>query len=126
MAGLNGDERGRIDRLARWVGLLKAETTDSLSIEMIEVLLLVAREPGLSVIEVAERMGNARATASRQLLDLSIKRRSQVAENGRTDGFGLIEQMTDPADLRLKRYRLSPKGERIAHAFTKLMGEGWR
>ena len=71
-----------------------------LSFSQLKTLLLLAEHPEtLSVKDVAERLGISLPTASRAV-DSLVRRR-------------LAERAEDPVDRRMKRVRLSRKGERL-------------
>src|SRR3954447_7629262 len=103
MPGLSEEETVYVDRLERWLGKVQNETAGSISLEMLRALLVVAKHPGITGVKAADFLGISRGTASRQLLDLGVKRRTQTAgKTGTGDGFKLIEPFIDHADLRLK------------------------
>lgn len=125
MPGLSTEEGVYVDRLERWLGKVQEQTAGSLSLEMLRALLVVAKQPGVTVVQVADFLGTSRGTASRQLLDLGVKRRTQVdGETGTGEGFKLVEPFIDPTDLRLKRYRCTPKGYTLARQLAQTMSRG--
>jgi DNA-binding MarR family transcriptional regulator len=67
----------------------------------VEALLLVAKHPGLSQVQIAEKLGTTTATASRTLANTLMIR------------FGLIRQAEDTANRTVKRIHLTAKGERF-------------
>lgn len=74
---------------------------------MVGILLHVAANPLQSVTDIGKSMGQPSSTTSRQLLDLGLKDRNL------RDGFGLVEPVADPIDMRIKRYRLTEKGRGV-------------
>lgn len=62
-----------------------------------DALLTIARSPGITVGEVAERLNLAKNTVSTHV--------------GQLDRAGLVERSTDEADARLSRLTLTPDAE---------------
>ena len=120
---LSKEEIAAVDRAQRWLGEVQKATTDALWMGTVRTLLMVAVNPGITPNELANRMGKTRGLASRQLLDLGIKRRQQTGgkEDGDPNGFGLVEPFPDLSDLRLRRYRCTPKGYGLARRLARLM-----
>lgn len=108
----------RIDRLSRCLAVLEEATRryqeeggnhlpSRITLDMVGILLHVAANPLQSVTDIGKSMGQPSSTTSRQLLDLGLKDRNL------RDGFGLVEPVADPIDMRIKRYRLTEKGRGI-------------
>lgn len=72
--------------------------------------LLIAQEPGISIMELSTRMGMAQSTASRNVAVLS------EYQKGTKKGHGLVVSKEDPLERRRKLVTLSPKGRRVAES----------
>lgn len=86
---------------------------DGLNANAIALMLEIAAEPGLSLLELSQRTGIPRSTISRLVLDLSGHAR------GRQQALEFIQARTSVHDLRRKEYRLTPLGDEIVRAFIR-------
>jgi DNA-binding MarR family transcriptional regulator len=80
------------------------------------IFLYVASKPGVQVRELEDLTGMTNSATSRHVLVLT--ERGDVARN--QPGLGLVDQFPDMDDLRIKRLRLTPKGEALADAIEKI------
>ena len=94
-------------RLRRVLRPVADATSITASAATLEVLMAVASNEDTPVLEIARKLEAPATTVSRQLLDLWIKARD------RYPGFGLVEPVADPLDMRIKRYRLTIKGKAL-------------
>jgi DNA-binding MarR family transcriptional regulator len=69
--------------------------------------LTIARNPGLSIRELSERLGIAQSSASRNVAALS------AWHSFRKPGHGLVEANEDPRERRRKIVSLTAKGEAL-------------
>lgn len=103
------------EEISRFISIIRSNLGDQTSLKTLQTLFEVARRPGQSVNEIAERVEIGQSTVSGQLLDLGRRGRDL------TPGAQLVEVWEDPTDLRRREYRLTEKGEalmdRIADAF---------
>lgn len=105
-------------RLAAIVDALQEVTHNHTTLLTLRTFLAVGIQEGQGVTEIAERLGAANATISRQLLDLGIRNRKLE------DGFGLVEPHVDRSDLRKRAYYLTGKGrEAMTYVVRQLMSD---
>lgn len=74
------------------------------------LLLLIAREPGTNLKNLARLTGLGKSAVSRNMALLS-----------QNHGRGLIDYREDPTDRRNKMVFLTPEGERIVRTLTHFM-----
>ncbi|WP_375272841.1 MarR family winged helix-turn-helix transcriptional regulator [Sphingomonas sp.] len=94
-----------LKKLDRIFSTIRSSIGESISLQVAHTFVLVCRNEGLGVVELAERAGASKGTMSRHLLDLSERLR-----NGQ-DGYGLLQRTQDPSSLRSIIYTLTPKGK---------------
>jgi len=105
-------------RLATIVDALQEVTHNHTTLLTLRTFLAVGIQEGQGVTEIAERLGAANATISRQLLDLGIRNRKLE------DGFGLVEPRVDRSDLRKRSYYLTDKGrDAMNYVVRQLMSD---
>jgi len=81
----------------------EALTAHELSVAQFASLMILDREPGLSVADVARKVGSARQSANEMLAGL--------------ERAGLIERRPHPTDRRVQQFQLTDAGrERLAAA----------
>lgn len=78
-----------------------------------QVLLVIARRPGLTMQELAQDTGLSQASCSRNVMALSKWHRLNKA------GYDLVESLDDPRERRRKVMYLTPKGRRAVLAAVK-------
>lgn len=76
-------------------------------------LLFIGANPQSSPKEVGIALGQPSSTVSRQLRDLG------EGDHVTKDGFGLIEDVPDALDARMKRYRLTITGRALLNAMLQ-------
>lgn len=86
-------------------------------IQYVVSFLEIARHEGLSVSDLASRMGMAQSSASRQLAALS-KFRARLQP-----GHDLVAAHEDPMERRKKIIMLTPKGKVLLMQINDLMEE---
>ena len=87
-----------------------------ITVQRLLVLLHVAAHEGSSQQQLAETMGGISATAlSRNLADLS------ALTSRKSAGPGLIEQRSDPDNLRRKQIYLTEKGHRVLRRWQRFL-----
>ncbi|MFC3214603.1 helix-turn-helix domain-containing protein [Novosphingobium panipatense] len=85
--------------------------------QVVEAFLKVAQNEGVTLTELADKLGTNVSTASRQLLDLGERNRK------REPGYQLVTREPDPMNLRTNRYSLTPKGRLLAQEVVSIMKE---
>lgn len=84
-------------------------------LQQIHCLLIIAKEPeGMSLTDIAQKVGIGLATASRYISALGKQNRHHK------EGLLLVESFEDPMERRKKIIRLTSKGRA---AINKLIGE---
>ena len=78
--------------------------------------LLVALNEGQGVQDYAERAGVAQTVMTRHLLDIGQMNRR------REPGYGLVQQRSDPMDLRKHQTYLTPAGRALLHRLIRSIG----
>ena len=98
-------------KFIRGISRIEAE----MPLQQLHCLLVIAQaEEGLSLTEIAQKVGIGLATASRYVAALGKQNRH------REEGLLLVESFEDPMERRKKIIRLTTKGKA---ALNKLMGE---
>jgi DNA-binding MarR family transcriptional regulator len=87
----------------------------SMPLQVARTFLLVAQDEGKMVTEYQKIAGVSQASMSRHLLDLGRFTRSKQP------GMGLVVAEVDPNDLRVRRYRLTPKGRHLKSKIQRLL-----
>lgn len=116
--GLSSDQRVRIMRLSNALQPVR----DQLYLAHMTSLLAVAAEPGLSVNELADRVGIPQPSASRFVSILLG--RYQGPESA--PPIPLITQTVSPDDPRRRALYLSQHGEEIIQAILESVEKGRR
>lgn len=83
-----------------------------------QTFIAVAMQPGITMKELSEKVGISQASCSRNVSALSRTHRLNKP------GMDLIVAAEDPMERRRKIVKLTPKGQRLAEALTKLINEG--
>jgi DNA-binding MarR family transcriptional regulator len=81
--------------------------------QYVRTFMLVCMEPGLSVMEYANRAGVSQTVMSRHLLDIGERNRHMEP------GFGLVTKRQDPMNLRRWEVLLTEKGRQVAHKMMR-------
>jgi DNA-binding MarR family transcriptional regulator len=91
---------------------------DSMPVQTLAVFLEVAKNPQISVTELATKCGLAQSSASRNVAALSdwhwLKK----------PGLGLVITDLDPMDMRKKFVKLTPKGQKLVDNIVTVMKVG--
>jgi DNA-binding MarR family transcriptional regulator len=93
---------------------IRSGISESVPVQLFHTLILVARNEGKGVVELADMAGASKATMSRHLLDLSDKLR-----NG-DEGYGLLARTQDPKNLRQVFYSVTPKGKLLLNTLADI------
>lgn len=81
------------------------------------LFLYVAAKPDMQIRELEQLSGMTNSATSRHILVLT--ERGDVARG--QPGLGLVEHVTDPFDLRIKRVRLTAAGKQLADNIVKIL-----
>jgi DNA-binding MarR family transcriptional regulator len=99
----------------RFCSAVRSGIAETVPVQLVHTLYLVADNEGKGVVELAELAGATKATMSRHLLDLSDKLR-----NG-DEGYGLLQRTQDPKNLRSVAYTLTPKGKLLLNTLAEIL-----
>jgi DNA-binding MarR family transcriptional regulator len=91
---------------------------DALPVQTLAVFLEIARNDGISINELCDKVGLASSSASRNVAALSDWHWLNKP------GLGLVETLPDPKDLRRKTVRLTAKGRQLKEQMAAMIGEG--
>jgi DNA-binding MarR family transcriptional regulator len=89
------------------------DVDENITVGAVIAFLTVAEWENRSLREYSEILGVPQSTMSRQLLDIGIMRRD------RSPGMGLIDQRSDPDDLRKNTYCLTPRGKTLLKSLQR-------
>jgi DNA-binding MarR family transcriptional regulator len=92
-----------------------AQIRHDMPMQYVKSFMLVCMEPGLSVIDYANRAGVSQTVMSRHLLDIGDRNRYMGP------GFGLITKRQDPMNLRRQEVHLTEKGKQVAHKMVRAL-----
>ena len=112
-----GAYREEIHRLMAVIEIARAEDP-VMPIQMLQTLLAVARQPGITMQELGEILGTSQASCSRN-----------VAALGKWHKFGepgldLVDAIEDPVERRRKIIFLTPKGRvRVQEVLSAMIGQ---
>lgn len=95
----------------------KVDPSDSLSASTILMLLYVMQYPDSTIKKLEQVSELKRSAASRHILILTDR---GDRARGRP-GLGLVTTYEDAQDSRVKRVKLTPKGEQLARDIAKIM-----
>jgi DNA-binding MarR family transcriptional regulator len=87
----------------------------TMPIQVAKTFLTIALFPGRSLRAYQDILGVNEATLSRHCLDLGARNRQKEP------GYGLIDQRSNPTDLRQNVYTLTPKGKALIHTIAKAL-----
>ena len=102
------------DRLMRAMEVFR-ELDPDMPIQYALSFLTLARNPGLSIRDLSERLGIAQSSASRNVAALS------EWHSFRKPGHDLIQAKEDPRERRRKIVTLTRKGEALLHRLEAVM-----
>lgn len=86
--------------------------------QMLRAFIEVARNPGISVYDIAHRTNSSGAAVSRNVTKLG-------PGGPRGVGLELVHRYEDPADRRHKRVQLTDKGQRFFTELASILDEGY-
>jgi DNA-binding MarR family transcriptional regulator len=102
----NDDEKKEIKRLIGVIDIFRT-LRQTMPLQYVMTLLMVAYDEGRSVIEYAHKAGVPPSVMSRHLLDIGARNRHFE------EGFGLVDFRPDPMNLRKHNYYLTDKGRAV-------------
>ncbi len=91
---------------------------DALPVQTLAVFLEIAKNEGITINELCDRVGLASSSASRNVAALSGQHWLKKP------GLGLVETQTDPQDLRRKTIRLTAKGRQLKDQIIAVLNGG--
>lgn len=91
------------------------EIDPEMGIQTYSILLQIALEEGIGVMELTKRLDMSGASASRNVLLLSKKRTST------RDGYDLVQTDYDPQERRRKMCSLTAKGRKVLKHLAELI-----
>lgn len=95
----------------------RLDPSDSLSASTVLMLLYVMQYPDSTVKKLEQVTGLSRSSASRHVLVLTER-----GDRARSrPGLGLVTTYEDAVDARVKRVKLTPKGQKLASDIAKIM-----
>jgi DNA-binding MarR family transcriptional regulator len=110
------DSDKQLQSLDRALRFARARLSPDITAQRLLILLNVYFNEGLSQRDLLEMLDSTSITAlSRNLADLSTLTTRKVA------GPGLLELMSDPMNLRIKRVHLTSKGRKFVGRLTEAM-----
>jgi DNA-binding MarR family transcriptional regulator len=81
-------------------------------------LLMIARTPGISQVEIADTLDISKSTVSRTVTALSDYKNQRSSKGG----YGFVVQRVDPANRRYRQLFLTPEGQHAVHNFLTAAG----
>jgi DNA-binding MarR family transcriptional regulator len=104
-----------VKKLERALRQVRAAIDPLVPTQVVQAFLAVATNEGKTLSELSEILGTNLSTASRQLLDLGDRNRKME------QGYMLIDRKSDPMNLRINRYTLTPKGKLLFKELATIM-----
>jgi DNA-binding MarR family transcriptional regulator len=112
----NEDRRRKgLKRFERAMRQVRTSIDPLVPTQLVQAFLTVALEEGMTLTDIAEKLGTNLSTASRQLLDLGERNRKMEP------GYMLVNRVVDPNNLRVNRYTLTPKGKLLVDELVDIM-----
>lgn len=105
-----------LERLSYALEPLEMQDNRQITISYLRLILMVARNPGITVSQLAQNRGAYQATTSRALLELGQKSR------GAGPALGLIGSDVDYSDIRYRHYYLTAKGRELVVLLLERLG----
>lgn len=89
--------------------------------QIMATLLVIAKNPGASVTDVADRTGQTLTSAARNVKILAEMKGWDADTNRPEPGLGLVEIEINPANQRQRLVRLTNKGQRFMRTLEELV-----
>lgn len=112
-----GNEPSFMKVLLAVESIARLDPSEALSASTVIVLLYVMQYPQQSLKQLEKLTGLTKSSVSRHVLTLTARGDRARARAG----LGLVDTYEDVQDARVKRVKLTPKGERLAADIRKLM-----
>jgi DNA-binding MarR family transcriptional regulator len=113
--GLLEHLRGYEERLA-----LQHGKRGTVPLQLFSTLILVAQKPGITMAEIAARLGIAQSTVSRNIAALGPLHRLKK------EGLGFVDAVEQPLDRRQKVCYLTPKGRSEVNVLVQYIDPEFR
>lgn len=104
-------ETGGLNKVSAVIRLLRSLNSE-MQLQQVDVLMIVAQNPGVTVNDIQKKAGLSQSAASRNILALSEWRKAGEP------GFNLVESVRDPREPRRSLVFLKPAGKAF---ITKLV-----
>ena len=98
--------------LEKFVSRIRQEDA-TIQIQVVATLLEVADNEGMSVTDIARKVGSALSSTSRNLAALSDRHWQKTKSGQPKPGLGLVELRIDPMNSRSKQVFLTSKGKQL-------------
>lgn len=108
-----------LDDLQQFVLILRSQSNDTVEMDLpkLDLLLAVAKEPGLAAGDYAEKLAAPKSSTNRHLREM---REGQSGRERPKVGLGLIRAKTTAEDWRKHEVFLTRKGKLLIDQLTKL------
>jgi len=108
-----------LDDLHQFVTILRSQSNATVEMDLpkLDLLLAVAREPGLSAGEYAEKTGMPKSSINRYLREM---RGGQTGRERPKVGIGLVDAKAVPTDWRKHEIYLTRKGKLLVDQLCAL------
>jgi DNA-binding MarR family transcriptional regulator len=107
------EEQKGLTALLRCLSAL-ADVNSNMPVGQALTIVLVALDPGKSVREYSQALGQPESTVGRWLLDLGEQSRGNLEVK-------LLSRRANPENLKKVQYFLNPKGTALANRFLKAL-----
>jgi DNA-binding MarR family transcriptional regulator len=97
-------QRLRLKRFERALGQVRAAVAPTVPVAMVQTLIAVAMNEGNTLSDYANQTQANVSTISRHMHELGSRSRTGG------EGHGLVDQTTDPDNLKKRRYTLTARG----------------
>jgi len=115
MAKDKSEDYAGLLKLSRALTLARSQMKETIPTQVLQTFLVVAMNEGKPVSTIADLIGASPTTASRHCSDLGARLRDK------SPGYGLIERVEDPVDMRVVTYRLTQRGRLFLKQLMEIM-----
>jgi DNA-binding MarR family transcriptional regulator len=95
-----------IDRLIKLLAEVR-KIDGEMQAQTLMTLLMIARAPGISQVEIADKLDISKSTVSRNVTALSDYKNQRSSKGG----YGFVTQRVDPNNRRYRQLFLTPEGQ---------------
>ncbi len=116
---LMSEEQRRAMRYLSAIEFVRKEKAD-MPVYMLAILILTKKTPGIALKDMEAALGMTASAVVRNVQNLSVE--GYIKPNKeRTEGLGLVETYNDPIDTRVKRAKLTKRGEIVFREFDRIL-----